>query len=32
VKPTAFNGAKIANDGALTVNLPAKSIVTLEIK
>jgi len=32
VKPTAFNGAKIANDGTLTVSLPAKSIVTLEIK
>jgi alpha-N-arabinofuranosidase len=32
VKPSAFSGAKIANDGALTVSLPAKSIVTLEIK
>ncbi|MFA7140556.1 MAG: alpha-N-arabinofuranosidase [Proteiniphilum sp.] len=32
VKPTVFDGAKIAGDGALTVNLPAKSIVTLEIK
>jgi len=32
VKPTVFDGAKIVGDGALTVNLPAKSIVTLEIK
>ena len=32
VKPAAFNGAKIVGDGLLTVNLPAKSIVTLEIK
>jgi alpha-N-arabinofuranosidase len=32
VKPAAFNGAKIVGDGVLTVNLPAKSIVTLEIK
>jgi len=32
VNPAAFNGAKIVGDGVLTVNLPAKSIVTLEIK
>ncbi|HRU13810.1 MAG TPA: alpha-L-arabinofuranosidase C-terminal domain-containing protein, partial [Dysgonamonadaceae bacterium] len=32
VKPTVFDGAKIVGDGLLTVNLPAKSIVTLEIK
>lgn len=31
VKPAAFNGAKI-NKGVLTVNLPAKSIVTLELQ
>ena len=31
VKPTVFNGAKIEK-GQLKVNLPAKSIVVLEVK
>jgi alpha-N-arabinofuranosidase len=31
VKPTAFSGAKIAN-GVLTVDMPAKSIVVLELR
>jgi len=32
VSPKVFNGAKILNDDTLMVNLPAKSIVTLEIR
>ena len=31
VKPTSFNGAKIEK-GQLKVNLPAKSIVVLEVE
>ena len=32
VSPKVFNGAKILNENTITINLPAKSIVTLELK